>query len=223
MLQTQHHRQRHPGDRRRRRRAVRRGRCPAILNALETDRTTATAWCSKWRSIWANRRCARSRWTRPKASCAAGSERHRQPIAVPVGPGTLGRIMNVIGEPVDEAGPIKADETRPIHQPSAQVHRAIDRSADPRHRHQGRRPARALRQGRQDRPVRRRRRRQDGDHSGTDQQHRQEARRLFGVRRRRRAYARRQRPLSRDDRVGREQGSEERVDRGSKCALVSAR
>jgi F-type H+-transporting ATPase subunit beta len=37
-------------------------------------------------------------------------------IAVPVGPGTLGRIMNVIGEPVDEAGPIKGVEYRPIHQ-----------------------------------------------------------------------------------------------------------
>jgi F-type H+-transporting ATPase subunit beta len=41
-----------------------------------------------------------------------------RPIAVPVGPGTLGRIMNVIGEPVDEAGPIQAAETRPIHQPT---------------------------------------------------------------------------------------------------------
>src|SRR5216117_1641092 len=41
-----------------------------------------------------------------------------QPIAVPVGDGTLGRIMNVIGEPVDEAGPIKAAETRAIHQPT---------------------------------------------------------------------------------------------------------
>src|ERR1700675_3368177 len=30
-----------------------------------------------------------------------------QAISVPVGPGTLGRIMNVIGEPVDEAGPVK--------------------------------------------------------------------------------------------------------------------
>src|ERR1700758_972432 len=39
-------------------------------------------------------------------------------IAVPVGDGTLGRIMNVIGEPVDEAGPIKATETRAIHQPA---------------------------------------------------------------------------------------------------------
>jgi F-type H+-transporting ATPase subunit beta len=41
-----------------------------------------------------------------------------QPIAVPVGDGTLGRIMNVVGEPVDEAGPIKATEMRPIHQPA---------------------------------------------------------------------------------------------------------
>jgi F-type H+/Na+-transporting ATPase subunit beta len=37
------------------------------------------------------------------------------PIAVPVGEGTLGRIMNVIGQPVDEAGPIPHQETRPIH------------------------------------------------------------------------------------------------------------
>ncbi len=38
------------------------------------------------------------------------------PIAVPVGEATLGRIMNVIGEPVDEAGPIQSRERRPIHQ-----------------------------------------------------------------------------------------------------------
>jgi len=36
-------------------------------------------------------------------------------IRVPVGEGTLGRIMNVIGEPVDERGPIKSDTTYPIH------------------------------------------------------------------------------------------------------------
>jgi F-type H+-transporting ATPase subunit beta len=40
------------------------------------------------------------------------------PIEVPVGKGTLGRIMNVIGEPVDEAGPIKAEGRRPIHAPA---------------------------------------------------------------------------------------------------------
>lgn len=37
------------------------------------------------------------------------------PISVPVGPETLGRIINVIGEPIDERGPIKAKERRPIH------------------------------------------------------------------------------------------------------------
>jgi len=36
-------------------------------------------------------------------------------IMVPVGIGTLGRIMNVVGEPVDENGPIKAEKTRSIH------------------------------------------------------------------------------------------------------------
>ncbi|MGH8292035.1 MAG: F0F1 ATP synthase subunit beta [Gammaproteobacteria bacterium] len=37
------------------------------------------------------------------------------PISVPVGKGTLGRIMNVLGEPVDEAGPIKTTDHWPIH------------------------------------------------------------------------------------------------------------
>ncbi|MGO4388388.1 F0F1 ATP synthase subunit beta [Microvirga sp. 2YAF29] len=40
------------------------------------------------------------------------------PISVPVGAATLGRIMNVIGEPVDEAGPIVGESTRAIHQPA---------------------------------------------------------------------------------------------------------
>ncbi len=40
-----------------------------------------------------------------------------EPIRVPVGPATLGRIMNVIGEPVDERGPIESDEHLPIHRP----------------------------------------------------------------------------------------------------------
>jgi len=38
------------------------------------------------------------------------------PISVPVGQGTLGRIMDVLGRPIDEAGPIKSDERRSIHQ-----------------------------------------------------------------------------------------------------------
>jgi len=38
------------------------------------------------------------------------------PISIPVGNATLGRIMNVVGEPVDEQGPVEADEKRSIHQ-----------------------------------------------------------------------------------------------------------
>lgn len=39
------------------------------------------------------------------------------PITVPVGKATLGRIMDVLGRPIDEAGPIACDELRPIHAP----------------------------------------------------------------------------------------------------------
>ncbi len=41
-----------------------------------------------------------------------------RPISVPVGPGTLGRIMNVVGKPVDEAGPIEGKRLNPIHRPA---------------------------------------------------------------------------------------------------------
>jgi F-type H+/Na+-transporting ATPase subunit beta len=41
-----------------------------------------------------------------------------QPIQVPVGDETLGRIINVIGEPVDDAGPVKTAQKRAIHQPA---------------------------------------------------------------------------------------------------------
>ena len=40
------------------------------------------------------------------------------PIKVPVGPETLGRIMNVIGEPIDQKGPVKTKDSWPIHRPA---------------------------------------------------------------------------------------------------------
>jgi F-type H+-transporting ATPase subunit beta len=40
------------------------------------------------------------------------------PISVPVGKGTLGRILNIVGEPVDKQGPIAAEKTYPIHRPA---------------------------------------------------------------------------------------------------------
>ena len=41
-----------------------------------------------------------------------------QPISIPVGNGTLGRIINITGEPVDKMGPIKSTKTYPIHRPA---------------------------------------------------------------------------------------------------------
>src|SRR2546427_7233585 len=46
-----------------------------------------------------------------------------EPISVPVGKGTLGRIMDVLGRPIDEAGPVKTEEGRSIHQAAPHVGR----------------------------------------------------------------------------------------------------
>ncbi len=50
-----------------------------------------------------------------------------QAITVPVGPATLGRIMNVIGEPIDERGPIDNTLTAPIHAPAPEF---VDQSTE---------------------------------------------------------------------------------------------
>src|ERR1700687_833860 len=39
------------------------------------------------------------------------------PVTVPVGKGTLGRVFNLLGEPIDNRGPVNATEVRPIHRP----------------------------------------------------------------------------------------------------------
>src|SRR6201981_1778442 len=41
-----------------------------------------------------------------------------EPISVPVGRATLGRVMNVLGEPVDQMGPVTTDKRYPIHRPA---------------------------------------------------------------------------------------------------------
>jgi F-type H+-transporting ATPase subunit beta len=50
-----------------------------------------------------------------------------EPIAVPVGRETLGRILNVIGEPIDERGPVNAKATSPIHAPAPEF---VDQSTE---------------------------------------------------------------------------------------------
>ena len=49
------------------------------------------------------------------------------PISVPVGPETLGRILNVIGEPIDERGPVETGMRLPIHRPSPEF---VDQSTE---------------------------------------------------------------------------------------------
>src|SRR5579884_1977381 len=49
------------------------------------------------------------------------------PITVPVGPETLGRILNVVGEPVDERGPVKTQTRSPIHKPAPEF---VDQSTE---------------------------------------------------------------------------------------------
>ena len=122
------------------------------------------------------------------------------PISVPVGTGDA-RPHHGRARPADRRGRPDQDRGAPLDPPAgAQVRRALAVGRAARDRHQGDRPDLPVRQGRQDRPVRRRRRRQDGDHARADQQHRHPARRPVGVRRRGRAHARGQRLLSRDDR-----------------------
>ena len=48
-------------------------------------------------------------------------------ISVPVGPKTLGRIVNVIGEPIDERGPVNAEKRNPIH---AEAPAFVDQSTE---------------------------------------------------------------------------------------------
>jgi F-type H+-transporting ATPase subunit beta len=50
-----------------------------------------------------------------------------EPIMIPVGPETLGRIMNVIGEPVDERGPVVTKQLAPIHRPAPEF---VDQSTE---------------------------------------------------------------------------------------------
>jgi F-type H+/Na+-transporting ATPase subunit beta len=88
---------------------------PAILNALETDNNGNKLVLEVAQHLGESSvRCIAMDVTeglvRGQPVTDTGA-----PIAVPVGPGTLGRIMNVVGEPIDEAGPVSYEERRPIH------------------------------------------------------------------------------------------------------------
>ncbi|MCT4577900.1 MULTISPECIES: F0F1 ATP synthase subunit beta [Donghicola] len=91
---------------------------PAILNALETDNNGKRLILEVAQHLGENtvRTIAMDGsegLVRGQAVTDLG-----QPISVPVGNATLGRIINVVGEPIDEKGELAATETRAIHQPA---------------------------------------------------------------------------------------------------------
>jgi F-type H+/Na+-transporting ATPase subunit beta len=95
------------------------GRLPAIYNAVEIVRGDgAKIVCEVQQHLGNN-------WVRSVAmtttdSLARGVEAVDTggPISVPVGEVTLGRVFNVLGEPIDEKGPVAASERLPIHRPA---------------------------------------------------------------------------------------------------------
>jgi F-type H+-transporting ATPase subunit beta len=94
------------------------GHLPAILNALHTDNNGARLVLEVAQHLGEN--TVRTVAMDTTDGLVRGQEvtDTAEPIAVPVGEETLGRIMNVIGEPVDEAGPVKTQQSRAIHQPA---------------------------------------------------------------------------------------------------------
>ncbi len=88
---------------------------PAILNALHTKNEDQTLVLEVAQHLGENTvRCiamdSTDGLTRGSPVNDTGS-----PILVPVGPGTLGRIMDVVGNPIDDRGPVVTEKTYPIH------------------------------------------------------------------------------------------------------------
>ncbi|GAW33260.1 MAG: F0F1 ATP synthase subunit beta [Roseovarius sp.] len=94
------------------------GDLPAILNALETDNNGKKLVLEVAQHLGEN--TVRTIAMDATEGLVRGQDvkDSGSPISIPVGNATLGRILNVIGEPVDEGAPIKASEYRAIHQPA---------------------------------------------------------------------------------------------------------
>ncbi len=103
------------------------GELPPILTALETENNGTKLVLEVAQHLGENtvRTIAMDGTdglTRGQPVISTGAQ-----ISVPVGPKTLGRIMNVVGAPIDERGPIGAEQTAPIH---AEAPAFIDQSTE---------------------------------------------------------------------------------------------
>jgi F-type H+-transporting ATPase subunit beta len=103
------------------------GELPAILNALETENNGNRLVLEVAQHLGENT-------VRTIAMDATDGLTRGQPvrdtgaqISVPVGPQTLGRILNVIGDPIDERGPVNSDMSAPIH---AKAPEFVDQSTE---------------------------------------------------------------------------------------------
>jgi len=94
------------------------GHLPAILNALETDNGGHRLVFEVAQHLGENTVRAVAMDSTEGLVRGQPVTDTEGPITVPVGDGTLGRILNVIGEPVDEGGPVAHTERRAIHQPA---------------------------------------------------------------------------------------------------------
>ena len=103
------------------------GHLPAILNALETENQGNRLVLEVAQHLGENTVRTIAMDSTEGLVRGQGVSDTGGPIQVPVGPATLGRIMNVVGEPIDERGPVDADQTRAIHQPAPEF---IDQSTE---------------------------------------------------------------------------------------------
>ena len=91
------------------------GELPKIYNALVTSSDGESVTCEVQQLLGNNKVRAVSMTSTDGLKRGAEVLDTGAPISVPVGTGTLGRIFNVLGEPVDELGPCTSDSTLPIH------------------------------------------------------------------------------------------------------------
>src|SRR6266581_827102 len=103
------------------------GELPAILSALRLDNAGRTLVLEVAQHLGENTVRTIAMDTTDGLVRGAEVADTGSPIMMPVGPETLGRILNVIGEPVDERGPIVTQRRMPIHRPAPEF---IDQSTE---------------------------------------------------------------------------------------------
>jgi F-type H+-transporting ATPase subunit beta len=94
------------------------GELPAIFNAVAVDREGDQLVCEVQQHLgndWVRTVAMTSTDGLPRGAKATDTG---APISVPVGPATLGRVFNVLGQPIDEKGPVDTQQVYPIHRPA---------------------------------------------------------------------------------------------------------